>query len=102
MVITQLIFSLVSIDRIIPSVRCYTPLSPTYSTAVAVSVQLPTFLSECSNSLVEMGFFNCKDGLEEAGTKGAAAAMAAIFFFSSRRRHTIFDCDWSSECALPI
>src|SRR5688572_20930798 len=25
-----------------------------------------------------------------------------IFFFSSRRRHTRFDCDWSSECALPI
>src|SRR3989475_7351955 len=24
------------------------------------------------------------------------------FFFSSRRRHTRFDCDWSSECALPI
>src|SRR6478736_962605 len=27
---------------------------------------------------------------------------AALFFFSSRRRHTRFDCDWSSECALPI
>src|SRR2546430_9335498 len=26
----------------------------------------------------------------------------AGFFFSSRRRHTIFDCDWSSACALPI
>src|SRR2546430_395052 len=25
-----------------------------------------------------------------------------FFFFSSRRRHTRFDCDWSSECALPI
>src|SRR5205085_5674154 len=25
-----------------------------------------------------------------------------IFFFSSRRRHTRFDCDWSSTCALPI
>src|SRR5256886_9397945 len=24
------------------------------------------------------------------------------FFFSSRRRHTRFDCDWSSTCALPI
>src|SRR2546430_11551041 len=24
------------------------------------------------------------------------------FFFSSRRRHTKFDCDWSSDCALPI
>src|SRR5256886_13341716 len=24
------------------------------------------------------------------------------FFFSSRRRHTIFDCDWSQTCALPI
>src|SRR3990167_5638938 len=23
-------------------------------------------------------------------------------FFSSRRRHTRFDCDWSSTCALPI
>src|SRR2546430_13537637 len=28
--------------------------------------------------------------------------MQCGFFFSSRRRHTIFDCDWSSECALPI
>src|SRR5688572_31414197 len=25
-----------------------------------------------------------------------------IFFFSSRRRHTRFDCDWSSDVALPI
>src|SRR2546430_8996200 len=25
-----------------------------------------------------------------------------LFFFSSRRRHTRFDCDWSSDCALPI
>src|SRR2546430_6300407 len=25
-----------------------------------------------------------------------------FFFFSSRRRHTRFDCDWSSACALPI
>src|SRR6266478_6883781 len=25
-----------------------------------------------------------------------------FFFFSSRRRHTRFDCDWSSTCALPI
>src|SRR5438270_5667948 len=25
-----------------------------------------------------------------------------FFFFSSRRRHTRFDCDWSSDCALPI
>jgi len=35
-----------------------------------------------------MGFFNCKDGLEEAGTKGAAAAMAAILaeFFKNCRR----------------
>src|SRR2546430_9735601 len=24
------------------------------------------------------------------------------FFFSSRRRHTRFDCDWSSDVALPI
>src|SRR5689334_23613402 len=24
------------------------------------------------------------------------------FFFSSRRRHTRWNCDWSSECALPI
>src|SRR3989338_5668644 len=23
-------------------------------------------------------------------------------FFSSRRRHTRWNCDWSSECALPI
>src|SRR5256886_12968504 len=28
--------------------------------------------------------------------------MPLFFFFSSRRRHTIFDCDWSSACALPI
>src|SRR5688572_15126768 len=25
-----------------------------------------------------------------------------FFFFSSRRRHTRFDCDWSSDGALPI
>src|SRR5689334_24352524 len=25
-----------------------------------------------------------------------------FFFFSSRRRHTRWNCDWSSECALPI
>src|SRR2546430_2226660 len=25
------------------------------------------------------------------------AALAFVFFFSSRRRHTIFDCDWSSD-----
>src|SRR2546430_11581663 len=24
------------------------------------------------------------------------------FFLTSRRRHTSFDCDWSSTCALPI
>src|SRR2546430_7784343 len=23
--------------------------------------------------------------------------MHVLFFFSSRRRHTIFDCDWSSD-----
>src|SRR5256886_14301561 len=23
--------------------------------------------------------------------------MLVVFFFSSRRRHTIFDCDWSSD-----
>src|SRR2546427_12025060 len=23
--------------------------------------------------------------------------VLAVFFFSSRRRHTIFDCDWSSD-----
>src|SRR2546430_7574794 len=23
--------------------------------------------------------------------------LSVIFFFSSRRRHTIFDCDWSSD-----
>src|SRR2546430_12127281 len=23
--------------------------------------------------------------------------MCMLFFFSSRRRHTIFDCDWSSD-----
>src|SRR2546430_13980834 len=28
--------------------------------------------------------------------------MFHIFFFSSRRRHTRFDCDWSSDVALPI
>src|SRR5688572_32426095 len=29
--------------------------------------------------------------------------MATVcFFFSSRRRHTSFDCDWSSDGALPI
>src|SRR2546430_2479856 len=25
------------------------------------------------------------------------SAMLDVFFFSSRRRHTIFDCDWSSD-----
>src|SRR2546430_12046142 len=25
------------------------------------------------------------------------AVMGEVFFFSSRRRHTIFDCDWSSD-----
>src|SRR5689334_9008936 len=25
-----------------------------------------------------------------------------VFFFSSRRRHTRWNCDWSSTCALPI
>src|SRR5688572_23246876 len=25
------------------------------------------------------------------------AKEAGVFFFSSRRRHTIFDCDWSSD-----
>src|SRR6267143_3365760 len=25
-----------------------------------------------------------------------------FFFFSSRRRHTRWNCDWSSTCALPI
>src|SRR5688572_24091493 len=28
--------------------------------------------------------------------------QASYFFFSSRRRHTRFDCDWSSDGALPI
>src|SRR2546430_5462465 len=28
--------------------------------------------------------------------------LCMCFFFSSRRRHTRFDCDWSSDCALPI
>src|SRR2546427_8613961 len=27
----------------------------------------------------------------------AAARCVLFFFFSSRRRHTIFDCDWSSD-----
>src|SRR2546430_13145495 len=27
----------------------------------------------------------------------ACAMIGAVFFFSSRRRHTIFDCDWSSD-----
>src|SRR2546430_13424291 len=26
-----------------------------------------------------------------------AGRFAGVFFFSSRRRHTIFDCDWSSD-----
>src|SRR2546423_11351426 len=30
------------------------------------------------------------------------AFISDLFCFSSRRRHTRFDCDWSSECALPI
>src|SRR5256886_9443236 len=33
---------------------------------------------------------------------GLDVSVFVFFFFSSRRRHTRFDCDWSSECALPI
>src|SRR2546427_8363795 len=32
----------------------------------------------------------------------AFVLLLTVFFFSSRRRHTRFDCDWSSTCALPI
>src|SRR2546430_4216617 len=30
----------------------------------------------------------------------AVAGAVVFFFFSSRRRHTIFDCDWSSDVWL--
>src|SRR5688572_30898871 len=33
---------------------------------------------------------------------GTDVNVSLIFFFSSRRRHTRFDCDWSSDVALPI
>src|SRR5688572_10579804 len=40
-------------------------------------------------------------GRVEAGTRRYVATVAMYardgFFFSSRRRHTIFDCDWSSD-----
>src|SRR5256886_10809486 len=29
--------------------------------------------------------------------KAASSGLMVCFFFSSRRRHTIFDCDWSSD-----
>src|SRR2546430_8971820 len=29
--------------------------------------------------------------------QGVTELLVLIFFFSSRRRHTIFDCDWSSD-----
>src|SRR6516225_11590518 len=28
--------------------------------------------------------------------------LAGLFFFSSRRRHTMWNCDWSSDVSLPI
>src|SRR3989338_4795908 len=31
-----------------------------------------------------------------------AVVITVFFFFSSRRRHTRWNCDWSSDCALPI
>src|SRR2546430_6669041 len=31
----------------------------------------------------------------------ASEALIVFFFFSSRRRHTIFDCDWSSDVCSP-
>src|SRR2546430_3556303 len=30
-------------------------------------------------------------------TPARCTTRLAVFFFSSRRRHTIFDCDWSSD-----
>src|SRR2546427_5123904 len=31
-----------------------------------------------------------------------SSPLFSFFFFSGRGRHTIFDCDWSQTCALPI
>src|SRR5579859_7905266 len=45
-----------------------------------------------------------RDGLAERRrvafhvlSSAGLSAMLTVFFFSSRRRHTIFDCDWSSD-----
>src|SRR5256886_13680630 len=42
-------------------------------------------------------FFQAEDGIRDLTVTGVQTC-----FFSSRRRHTRFDCDWSSTCALPI
>src|SRR2546430_11000876 len=31
------------------------------------------------------------------GLRAGVASSVSFFFLSSRRRHTIFDCDWSSD-----
>src|SRR2546430_6581349 len=37
------------------------------------------------------------DGVWQCGTRVSSSGCVLFFFFSSRRRHTIFDCDWSSD-----
>src|SRR2546427_520279 len=46
--------------------------------------------SVCSCRVARMAASAC-------GRRGAASKSGLFFFFSSRRRHTIFDCDWSSD-----
>src|SRR2546430_4086306 len=36
-------------------------------------------------------------GMDTSGKDGTVKHVMSGFFFSSRRRHTIFDCDWSSD-----
>src|SRR2546430_4718624 len=50
---------------------------------------------------VQQGDISVTD-LGKKALNGKIPERKKIFFFSSRRRHTIFDCDWSQTCALPI
>src|SRR5689334_24613360 len=40
--------------------------------------------------------------MESGMTFHVSSECTWVFFFSSRRRHTRWNCDWSSDCALPI
>src|SRR5689334_25349506 len=43
-----------------------------------------------------------KDYLNTERKDNLSEGARTVFFFSSRRRHTRWNCDWSSTCALPI